>query len=121
MTFDVYSAEKGPGVFIIHLVGSLDTDTYTVFEKKVDYIMESSPHAIIFDMEKLDYITSMGLRVILRANKTLKMNGGRINLINLQPQIRKVFNIINALPSQQIFSSMEELDNYLDTIQRQVK
>jgi len=37
----------------------------------------------------------------------------------LQPQIQKVFDIIKALPSQQVFSTMRELDDYLDRIQRQ--
>ncbi|MGD2270109.1 MAG: hypothetical protein PVI06_06895 [Desulfobacterales bacterium] len=38
--------------------------------------------------------------------------------MNLQPQIKKVFDIINALPSMQIFASIEELDEYLDAIQK---
>jgi hypothetical protein len=40
--------------------------------------------------------------------------------MNLQPQIKKVFDIINALPSMQIFASIEELDEYLDAMQKKV-
>ena len=32
------------------------------------------------------------------------------------PQIQKVFDIIKALPSQQVFSTMGELDDYLDQV-----
>jgi hypothetical protein len=39
--------------------------------------------------------------------------------MNLQPQIKKVFEIINALPSLQVFATIEELDNYLTEMQRQ--
>jgi hypothetical protein len=32
--------------------------------------------------------------------------------------MRKVFEIIKALPSEQIFSSIEEMDRYLDSMQK---
>ena len=41
--------------------------------------------------------------------------------MNLQPQIKKVFEIINAIPSMKIFTSMEELDEYLDIMQKKIK
>ena len=34
-------------------------------------------------------------------------------MVNLQPQIKKVFDIVKALPDQQIFSSLEEMDGIL--------
>jgi anti-anti-sigma regulatory factor len=48
----------------------------------------------------------------------LKESGGKIVLLNLQPQIREVFDIIKALPCEQIFSSIEEMDEYLDCMQK---
>ena len=48
----------------------------------------------------------------------LKKNDGKITFMNLQPQIKKVFEIINALPSMRIFSSIQELDDYLDVMQK---
>ncbi len=39
-------------------------------------------------------------------------------LTNLQPHIKEVFDIIDALPAQRIFASRDELDNYLDTMQK---
>ena len=118
MTLKVASSEKSQGVFIISPEGSLDTDTYPILEEKVDLILDTSPDMLIFDLEKLDYISSMGVRVIAKAKKSLKKNEGKVVLINLQPQIRKVFEIIKALPSEQIFESVEELDRYLDTMQK---
>jgi hypothetical protein len=44
-----------------------------------------------------------------------------VALTNLQPQIRKVFEIIQALPSLNIFESVEELDRYLAAMQRKVR
>ena len=41
--------------------------------------------------------------------------------MNLQPQIRKVFDIVSALPTMQVFKNIEELDEYLDVMQKKVK
>ena len=119
MSLKVTSREKSLGVFIVSPEGSLDTNTYTILEKKVDLLLDTSPRMIIFDLEKLDYISSMGVRVIAKAKKSLKKNEGKVVLLNLQPQIRKVFEIIKALPSEQIFSSIEEMDRYLDSMQKE--
>lgn len=120
MPLNVTSREKESGVFVLSSDGSLDTNTYSILEKQVDTILEGSPKVIIFDMEYLNYISSMGVRVVLKARKALEKRGGNIVLLNLKPHIRKVFDIINALPSEQVFSSVEEMDRYLDRMQRKV-
>lgn len=108
------------GVYILSPAGRLDTSTYPILEERVDVVLQEKPHTLVFDMERLDYISSMGVRVIAKAQKTMKDYNGRVALLNLQPQIQKVFDIIKALPSQQVFSNMNELDDYLDRMQRQV-
>jgi anti-sigma B factor antagonist len=120
MSLTVRSTERIPGVFILYPVGRLDSNTYSILEKKVDYLMrEGQPKVITMDMEGVDYISSMGVRVFVKAQKELKKTGGTLSMMNLQPQIKHVFEIINALPSMQVFSSIQELDAYLDLIQKQ--
>ena len=75
----------------------------------------------MFDLKDLTYISSAGVRVFVVVKKALKATGGTVALTNLQPQIRKVFEIIQALPSMNLFESVEELDRYLAAIQRKEK
>ena len=120
MPLTVSSSEKMPRVFILYPAGSLDSNTYGVLEKKVEYLLrEGQAKHITFDMAGVDYISSMGVRVVLKAQKELKKLGGSLTMMNLQPQIKKVFEIINALPSMQVFSSVQELDGYLAEMQKQ--
>ena len=113
----VYNGKKRPGVYTIHPVGSLDANAYPIIERKVEQILKSAPEVIIFDMLHVNYINSQGLRVILKVQRSMKLRGGRVVLINPQPHIKEVFDIIDALPAQRIFASQHELDNYLDTMQ----
>ncbi len=118
MSLKVATREKSVGVYVVTPEGSLDTNTYSILEEKVDALLERSPRSIVFDLKKLDYISSMGVRVVAKTKKSLIKTGGKVVLLNLQPQIRKVFEIIKALPSEQIFSSVEELDQYLENMQK---
>jgi len=118
LTFE--TKEELPGIFLIRLDGSLDTNTASSLETETDRLLADKSKAIIFDFEKLDYISSAGVRVVLKTRKGLKEISGNLMMMNLQPQIKKVFEIINALPSQQVFSSIEELDAYLDKMQKKV-
>jgi anti-anti-sigma factor len=70
-------------------------------------------------MEFADYINSMGIRALVKTKKAMKQRGGKIVFINLQPQIKKVFDILNALPSLRVFANIQELDSYLDAMQTQ--
>jgi anti-anti-sigma factor len=118
MALKVNSAETRPGVFTVSPIGTLDGNTYTVLEGTVEVVLKQLPDVIIFDMEFLDYINSMGVRVLLKTKKVLENNDGKIIFMHLQRQIRKVFEILNALPTLQVFSSIEELDEYLDAMQK---
>ena len=120
MSLTVTSKQKMDGVYMLSPSGRLDTSTYPILEVRVDVVLQEKPHTLVFDMERLDYISSMGVRVVAKTQKAMKAYNGKVILLNLQPQIQKVFDIIKALPSQQVFSNMGELDDYLDRMQRQV-
>lgn len=38
-------------------------------------------------------------------------------VVKIQPQVRRVFDILKAMPDTSIFKDDEELDNYLEYIQ----
>ena len=120
MPLSLRSLERSPRVFTLFLAGSLDSNTYQVLEQRMDYLInEGSATHINLDMAGVDYISSMGVRVVLKGLKELRKRGGHLTMMHLTPQVEKVFRIINALPSLQIFSSIEELDDYLTEMQRQ--
>ena len=118
MALKIDSREEKVGVFRVSPVGSLDTNTYSQLEKTVASLTEVNPRAIIFDFHGLEYISSAGIRVILKTKKAMKKIGGKTAFVNMQPPIQKVFDIINMLPSMKVFASVEELDAYLDKMQR---
>ncbi len=110
--------ETREGLFVIQPIGSINMITSPILQNEVEQLYESKPEMILFDMQQVNYINSKGLHVILKAHQAMKARGGRIALTNLQPHIKEVFDIIDALVEQQIFASRHELDNYLDAMQK---
>lgn len=120
MSLNLQIQEREQGVYVVAVAGSLDTTTSSIFEEETSALLDRHVKALILDMEMLEYISSDGVRVILKAKKRLKEKAGELLLINLRPQIRKVFDIIKALPAGQLFSSIAELDRYLDKMQKKI-
>jgi anti-sigma B factor antagonist len=121
MPLKVKSTTRGQGVIVVSPIGSIDANTFSIFDSKMDDVLMQKPDVIIFDMEFADYISSSGIRVLLKTKKVLKQTAGRMVFVKLQPQIQKVFDILKAIPTLKVFTSIEELDKYLDTMQKAAK
>jgi anti-sigma B factor antagonist len=114
------TSEPGQGFVTIRPAGSLDSNTYTQLEEHIAAVTKSKPGALVLDLKGLSYISSAGVRVLIAAQKAMKAIGSGFAIVNLQPQIRKVFEIIMALPSPNVFESVADLDRYLAGIQRKM-
>ncbi len=120
MQFNVTVSEREAGMTLVAPAGSIDTTTSPVLETHVDAVLRGAPRVIVFDMSGVDYISSAGLRVIIKAKQILAPKGGKVMLVHLRPRVKRVFEIINALPPEAVFESVEEMDAYLDGIQRKI-
>ena len=86
MTIDV---NKNNGKLIVSLDGRLDTMTAPELESVLVGNYEGVT-ALTFDCEKLSYISSAGLRVLLTAHKRMK---GAMKLINVNELVMEVLDM----------------------------
>jgi anti-anti-sigma factor len=108
------------GGVIVTLNGRLDGTTCQGCETRLNTVLVPETRNLVFDLADLAYISSMGLRLILKARKTVEAGHGVVQLINLQPQIKKVFEIANMLRGMNLFADIREADRYLDAMQKRV-
>jgi anti-anti-sigma factor len=118
MPLTIAMKEQKPGLIEIALGGRLDTETSPQLEKKLAEILPGPVRAVRFEMSLLDYISSMGIRVLFKAFKTLRSKKAMFLLVNPQPQIKKVLEIAQALPPEAVFQSIQEADAYFDAMQK---
>lgn len=75
----------------VALLGRLDTTTAPELEKEISSSL-AGVNALVLDFSDLDYVSSAGLRVILKAQKAMNAKGG-MKLKNVNKDIMEVFNI----------------------------
>jgi anti-anti-sigma factor len=77
------------------VVGRLDTQTAPELEKEIDEVIINSKE-LVLDMTGLEYVSSAGLRVILKAQKIMNTKGS-MKLIGVNDSIMEVFDITGFL------------------------
>ena len=92
-----YNRNDSQGIPIIALKGRLDSANAGELEKGLGNLFTQPGQKAVVDMEKLDYISSAGLRVILMLAKRARQTGGRLLLSCLAPSVREVFEISGFL------------------------
>lgn len=86
----------GPVQEII-LSGSLDAKIPVQFEDELSALIERGERQMIFDFAAVDYVTSNGVRVLLRVFKQMTSVNGRIAFHSLSRRVRQVFEIAGLL------------------------
>jgi anti-anti-sigma factor len=120
MALDIRVEERRPGTKTLVLEGRLDHGSADAFDKEVDAAIGSEANVVVFDLAGLEYITSAGLRSIFRAQKAMNARAGRALLLNPRPQVQKVLDIVKVADLGLLFRSIQELDDYLDAMQKKV-
>lgn len=109
------------GVQRVAVGGRLDTHTYAQLDEALAPILANGAiTSLVLDLAGLDYISSAGIRSVFKARKALSAHAGKVLVANPQPQIKKVFDMVKAVPLNEIFTSVAEADAYLDAMQRKV-
>jgi anti-anti-sigma factor len=106
--------------YVIKLNGSLDSHTFAQLDTELQRLDATAASLVVLDLSGLSYISSAGIRVIQKAVRNLGKHGGILKLVNPQPTVAKVFEVIKVLPMpiNQMFASDDELDAYLAGIQK---
>ena len=78
---------------IVSLKGRMDAITAPELEKKVNGLINEGSNCFVIDFEELEYISSMGLRVILSIAKQLKSQEGQLSVSNLKGVVKEVFEM----------------------------
>lgn len=122
MTFELHPEKTAANRLVMHLKGRLDAMTYLDFDTAAQPLLDALARGstVVLDLAGLDYISSAGLRSVARVRKATRAIDGHTLLLDPQPQVRKVFDIVKAVPVSEVFTSTSELDAYLDRIQRRV-
>jgi anti-anti-sigma factor len=116
MPVSINVKEKKKNVYSVVLNGSIDTNTYKELEDTIANVTNETTKAIFLEMAGVDYISSIGIKAILYIKKNLEAKDATFAMIDLQPKIEKIFDVMRLLPIFEIFDNMPDADRYIDQI-----
>ncbi len=76
--------------------GRMDTTTSPVLDERIREEAEGILELTI-DLEKVDYLSSGGLRILLAWHQEMEDRGGKLKLLNVNEYIKEVFEMTGFL------------------------
>ena len=80
-------------VKIVELEGNIDTNTSPTVQDHLTVLINKGSSKILINFEKINYISSAGLRILLATAKQLRAKQGDLRLCNLNQNVQDVFEI----------------------------
>jgi anti-sigma B factor antagonist len=96
------------GCLILTLNGRIDTDNSMYFQKHVQKLAQAGFMRLIFNCAGLNYVSSTGIGSFTSFLKMLKPKGGDLVLLEIQPKVNEVFQLLGFSQFFAIKNSLEE-------------
>lgn len=88
----------GDGVLSIRVTGRIDALTAPELEKEVAAVMAASHARCVLDLAGVDYMSSAGLRVLMKGAKAAADVQGRFAVCSVQKTVYNVLAMVGFLP-----------------------
>jgi anti-anti-sigma factor len=116
---------KEQEIFHVTLEGRLDGISAGDAKDTIAEVYKDKSHFILLlDLEKLVFISTMGLRTVFLITREVKAKGSKLVLINVPELIGQAFEIAGLLPgigSNPAFETSSEADAYLEKLESGIK
>ena len=97
-----------PGGLILFLTGYIDTYNCNFFQKRVNRAIEAGYHKLIFHCAGLSYVSSTGIGSYTAFLKSVRPRGGDLVLLEIQPKVYEVFQLLGFAQFFNIKDSLDE-------------
>ena len=84
---------KEANATVVTITGRMDAVTAPQYETAIKELINGGESALVVDFDRLDYISSAGLRGLLVTAKLLKGKGGQVCFANVKGTVKEVFEM----------------------------
>lgn len=86
--------EEKDKLLILEITEEIDHHTSEKIRRKADYEIERfMPRKVIFDFSNVQFMDSAGIGMVLGRYKMIKMIGGSLEMKNVSPMLKKIFEM----------------------------
>jgi anti-sigma B factor antagonist len=99
---------KLEGIMILTLKGRSDASNTSKMEAICEKLIASQEKNILIDCTQLEYISSAGLRILLKMAKQVKKDFGKIVVAHMNEHVRQIFQISGFIELFPAYDSVVE-------------
>lgn len=99
----VATEARGPGVWLMSLMGRLDAQSHPVFTGALSDLAAMGCRCVVLDMTGLAYVNSTGLATLVDANDRMD-----VRLAAVRPNVLRLLNMIGLEKVLRLYESPEE-------------
>lgn len=104
--------EGTEGCLVLYLTGYVDTYNSNFFQKRVNKVIEAGYTRLVFHCAALNYMSSTGIGSFTAFLKAVKPRNGDLVLLEIQPKVYEVFQLLGFTQFFKIKDSIEEAIAY---------
>jgi anti-sigma B factor antagonist len=101
------SGEVKGGIAVVRFEGSLDTKTAAAAQEYLDRTIDGGAAKVLLSFDKVDFVSSAGLRVLLLTAKKLRARSGGMRVCGLNESVAEVFAISGLTTIFKVFPTEE--------------
>jgi anti-sigma B factor antagonist len=102
------SSETKDSITVVRLEGNLDTNTSTDAQDYLNNAIDGGASKVVVSFDKVDFVSSAGLRVLLATAKKLGGGGGALRVCGLNETVTEIFEISGFSTILSVFPSETE-------------
>jgi anti-anti-sigma factor len=72
---------------VLRIDGRIDASSSPILERKINQLIEENHSHLLLDFNRVDYLSSAGMRVLLAATKKMKAKNGDLILFSLHDEV----------------------------------
>ena len=103
------------GALVLYLSGYIDTYNSNFFQKRINRAVETGFNKLIFNCGGLTYVSSTGIGSFTAFLKAVKPRGGDVVLLEIQPRVYEVFQLLGFSQFFNIRDTLDDALNYFRT------
>ena len=102
-------------LLILKITEEIDDYSVQKIRRKADYEIERyMPRKVIFDFDRVTFMDSAGIGMVIGRYKEVSMLGGTLELANMSETVKKIFQmsgVLKIIPETNLNSILENMPN----------
>src|SRR5438094_10554903 len=107
MDLEVDTSQAGEAT-VLSLRGEIDVYTAPRLRQAIVDLVDGGVRAIVVDMERVDFLDSTGLGVLVEGLKRSRGKDGNLSIVSTQDKILKIFDITGLMKAFDVYASVDQ-------------